>query len=145
VGRSSAFLDDGAAPAAGVVGRAAAVQPEGGVGEGAGVDPRSDLESDHQAPVGPPPVELSQLGEGEGRPDPQPQLVADRVDDRLGPAPLAAVVPQRLQGAPAVFPLEERVVEAGVGYFLFFFFLTLKVVVSVVLLPATSVTVIVSR
>ena len=63
-----------------------------------------------QAPVGAPPVELGQLGGGEGRPDPPPQLFPDRVDDPVGEPPGARVV-DSLQRAPALLPLEQRVLE----------------------------------
>src|SRR6478609_2077132 len=130
--------------AAGEVGGAPAMQPEGGVGERAGIHPRRHFLGDRQGPVRAPPVEIGKLGEAEGRADPKPQLVSNRLDHCFRTAPRAPVLAERLHRAPAVLPLEEGAVEAGAGYF-FLFFLTLKVVVLVVLLPATSVAVIVKR
>jgi hypothetical protein len=131
--------------AAGEVRRTAAMQPEGGVGERPAVERRCHLPRQRQAPIGAAPVEVGEVGEGEGGPDPQPQLVADRVDDCLGAAQSSLVVAERLQRPPAVFPLEEGVVDRVERPQWRFRFATRKVVRLVVLLPAASVAVRVSR
>ena len=103
---------DGQLAAAGEVGGAPQVEPEGRVGERLRValDRRGDVDRHLQAPVGALPVELGQLGRGEGRADPAAQLVADRVDDAVGePALRGSSI--ACSEPRALLPLEERVLE----------------------------------
>ena len=78
------------------------------------------VDRDLQAPVGAGAVELGQLGGGEGRADPTPQLVADGVDDPVGAGGAARGSSIAWQVAPALLPLEERVLDRvghrGRGY-----------------------------
>jgi hypothetical protein len=131
--------------AAGEVRSSAAMQPEGGVGDRPAIERWGHFARQRQAPIGAAPVEVGELGEGEGGADPQPQLVANRVDDGLGAALSSLVVAQRLQRPPAVFPLEEGVVDRVARPQWRFRFAIRKVVRLIVLLPAASVAVRVSR
>src|SRR3954453_10691158 len=97
---------------AGEVRRAPEVEPEGCVAEGLRLllDRRRDVDRHLLAPVGALAVELGQLAGAEGRPDPPPQLLPDRVDHPVGQATPPRVLDRLKRSAP-LLPLEERVLE----------------------------------